>query len=138
MFLLVTIIKGSIGMGAQRWINVGFTKFQPSELTKLFFPAFVTYYLCTEKQDRRATQILKLRAGHPGTRLQFFLLKYSLTLGPLLLCSFQARSFSGLLASAENFLFLSFLALCLAAPVFYASLKTLSTDSYHGIFWRRR
>jgi rod shape determining protein RodA len=48
--LLLTLIKGSIGMGAQRWINFGFIKFQPSELTKLFFPAFLSYYLYTEKQ----------------------------------------------------------------------------------------
>src|SRR5436309_493540 len=33
--LLFTIIKGSSVMGGQRWINLGFTKFQPAELTKL-------------------------------------------------------------------------------------------------------
>ncbi|MGB8467732.1 MAG: rod shape-determining protein RodA [Candidatus Babeliales bacterium] len=43
--LLFTLVKGSIGMGAQRWINLGFVKFQPSELTKLFLPAFIITYL---------------------------------------------------------------------------------------------
>ena len=34
--LLVTVeIAGSIGMGAQRWINLGFIKLQPSELMKV-------------------------------------------------------------------------------------------------------
>jgi len=42
--LIITIVKGSIGMGAQRWIDVGLFKFQPSELSKLFFPMFITYY----------------------------------------------------------------------------------------------
>src|SRR3990167_6122660 len=42
--LILTMVKGSIGMGAQRWIDVGLFKFQPSELSKLFFPMFITYY----------------------------------------------------------------------------------------------
>ena len=49
--LIFTIIKGSIGMGARRWINLGIVKFQPSELAKLFFPAFFTHYLYTENDS---------------------------------------------------------------------------------------
>lgn len=49
--LLFTLIKGSIGMGAQRWVNLGIIKVQPSELTKLFFPAFVTYYLFAQQEN---------------------------------------------------------------------------------------
>lgn len=44
-FLLFTLIKGHVGMGGQRWIDLFFFKMQPSELTKLLFPAFVSYYL---------------------------------------------------------------------------------------------
>jgi len=50
-FLVFTIIKGSIGMGAQRWINLAFFKWQPSELAKLFFPAFAVYFLRTQKES---------------------------------------------------------------------------------------
>ncbi len=46
--LVFTLIKGKIGMGAQRWIDLKFVKFQPSEVAKLFFPAFITYYLYSE------------------------------------------------------------------------------------------
>lgn len=35
LLLLYVEIKGSIGMGAQRWINLGFFKLQPSELMKI-------------------------------------------------------------------------------------------------------
>ena len=35
LLLLYVEIKGSIGMGAQRWINFGFFKLQPSELMKI-------------------------------------------------------------------------------------------------------
>jgi len=46
--LLFTLFKGKIGMGAQRWIDLRLFKFQPSEVAKLFFPAFLTYFLYTE------------------------------------------------------------------------------------------
>ncbi len=53
--LLFTIIKGSIGMGAQRWINLGLFKFQPAELAKLFLPSFISYYLLTQKDTAQYT-----------------------------------------------------------------------------------
>jgi len=49
--LVFTILKGHIGMGGQRWINLGFFKFQPSELAKVFFPAYTTYYFYTQKRQ---------------------------------------------------------------------------------------
>ncbi len=47
--LIFTLIQGSIGMGAQRWINLIFFKLQPSELAKLFFAPFAAYYFYTQK-----------------------------------------------------------------------------------------
>jgi rod shape determining protein RodA len=48
--LIFTLIKGSIGMGGQRWINLVFFKFQPSELVKLLFPACMVNYLHLQKK----------------------------------------------------------------------------------------
>ena len=45
--LIFTLIKGSIKMGGQRWLDLGFFKLQPSELAKLFFPAFIAHYFFT-------------------------------------------------------------------------------------------
>lgn len=48
--LLFTLVKGSMGMGAKRWINLFFFKIQPSELTKILFPAYMINYLHTHKK----------------------------------------------------------------------------------------
>jgi rod shape determining protein RodA len=50
--LIFTIIKGHVGMGAQRWINLWLFKFQPSELIKLCLPAFFTYYFVTDSHTK--------------------------------------------------------------------------------------
>ena len=33
--LFIVLISGHVGKGAQRWINLGFTRFQPAEIMKL-------------------------------------------------------------------------------------------------------
>ena len=53
--LLLVLIPGlgSTGGGATRWINLGFTQFQPSELTKIGMIIFYAGYLTDHKQDLR-------------------------------------------------------------------------------------
>ena len=50
ILLIFTLIKGSIGMGAKRWVNLFFFKLQPSELTKFLLPAYIVNYLHTRKK----------------------------------------------------------------------------------------
>jgi len=42
--LLVVMTMGYSGKGAQRWIDLGFMRFQPSELMKIFLPMMVAWY----------------------------------------------------------------------------------------------
>lgn len=44
MLLIVVLIVGHIGKGAQRWLNMGFMKFQPAELMKLAIPLLLAWY----------------------------------------------------------------------------------------------
>lgn len=51
VLLLVVLIAGKRGMGAQRWIPLGFFSFQPSEFFKLFFVIAVSRYLSYREQN---------------------------------------------------------------------------------------
>ena len=42
--LLVVMTIGYSGKGAQRWIDLGIIRFQPSELLKIFLPMVVAWY----------------------------------------------------------------------------------------------
>ncbi len=46
VFLLIVVAAfGHIGLGAQRWLSLGFIRFQPSELMKLAVPMMCAWYL---------------------------------------------------------------------------------------------
>ncbi|MCK5818411.1 MAG: rod shape-determining protein RodA [Psychromonas sp.] len=49
LLLIAVLIIGHTGKGAQRWIDLGFTKFQPAEIMKLIMPFMIAYYIsqCT-------------------------------------------------------------------------------------------
>ncbi|MGE0114001.1 MAG: rod shape-determining protein RodA [Steroidobacteraceae bacterium] len=48
ILLLAVMVKGEISLGAQRWLNLGFIRFQPSEIMKIAVPLFCAWYV----QDR--------------------------------------------------------------------------------------
>ena len=45
VLLLIVAAIGHVGMGAQRWLNLGLFRFQPSELMKLAVPMACAWYL---------------------------------------------------------------------------------------------
>lgn len=45
LLLIVVDIMGVIGKGAQRWLDLGFIRFQPSEVMKLAVPMLCAWYL---------------------------------------------------------------------------------------------
>lgn len=51
LLLIAVVIMGKIGKGAQRWLELGLFRFQPSEIMKLAVPLMVAWYI-----DRRPIQ----------------------------------------------------------------------------------
>src|SRR5882757_3845856 len=45
LLLIVVEVTGHIGKGAQRWLDVGFMRFQPSEIMKLAVPMMCAWYM---------------------------------------------------------------------------------------------
>jgi rod shape determining protein RodA len=45
LLLIVVEVTGHIGKGAQRWLDVGFMRFQPSEIMKLAVPMICAWYM---------------------------------------------------------------------------------------------
>lgn len=48
LLLVAVLVFGHEGKGAQRWLNLGFVRFQPSEMMKLAVPILVAAYLTRE------------------------------------------------------------------------------------------
>ncbi len=45
LLLVAVLISGEIGKGAQRWLNLGLLRFQPSELMKIAVPLMAAHYV---------------------------------------------------------------------------------------------
>jgi rod shape determining protein RodA len=45
LLLVLVLVGGDVGKGAQRWLDLGFMRFQPSEVMKLSVPMMAAWYL---------------------------------------------------------------------------------------------
>jgi rod shape determining protein RodA len=45
LLLIAVLVMGEIGKGAQRWLDLGFFRFQPSEMIKITTPMMISWYL---------------------------------------------------------------------------------------------
>lgn len=76
VLLLIVDVMGHIGMGAQRWINLGFIQIQPSELTKIAVVlALARYFHGATSDDMK--------------NLRFLAIGFAFLIGPFLLVAAQ-------------------------------------------------
>jgi len=45
LMLIAVLLFGHVGKGAQRWLDLGFMKFQPSEVMKLIVPIMIAWFI---------------------------------------------------------------------------------------------
>ena len=58
LMLALVLAMGVVGKGAQRWLDLGFMRFQPSELVKLATPMMIAWYLSSGSLPPRWKQLL--------------------------------------------------------------------------------
>jgi rod shape determining protein RodA len=123
LLLIFTIIKGSIGMGAQRWIDIKLFKFQPSELAKLFLPPFVIYYLQGENDTATSFPFKTFIPLLLVLFFSFLLILKQPDLGTALIILTSGLLMFRQAGLSRKFFIITFLIGLVSAPIFYKFLK---------------
>lgn len=58
ILLIAVLLFGHVGKGAQRWLDLGFMKFQPSEIMKLAVPMAIAWFIASYTLPPRISQLL--------------------------------------------------------------------------------
>lgn len=58
LMLLAVLLFGHVGKGAQRWLDLGFMKFQPSEVMKLVVPMTLAWFISREDLPTKTKNII--------------------------------------------------------------------------------
>jgi rod shape determining protein RodA len=122
LILVYTLIKGKIGMGAQRWIDLKIFKFQPSEVAKLLFPPFFTYFLYTEND----VPIYKIETFLPILTflgISSLLILRQPDLGTAIIVSGSGLILLWFAGIGKNFFKYGLLCFMLATPIAWKTLK---------------
>ncbi len=120
--LIFTLVKGSVGMGAQRWINLGLVKFQSSDLAKLFFPMFITYYFLNDNEEtepKPITYVIPIII----VLFSFLLVLKQPDLGTALILLFSGMLMLWFMGLSTKFFMISALCVIITTPISWQILK---------------
>ena len=109
-------------MGAQRWIDLFIFRFQPSELAKLFLPAFITYHLFSKNDVPKYTfsDFVPLLGA---LAVSFILILKQPDLGTALLILFSGFMLLWLAGLNKKFFIGLFVVSLISAPILWKVLK---------------
>jgi rod shape determining protein RodA len=114
MLLLIAVLAiGVIGKGAQRWLNLGFFRFQPSEIMKLAVPMMLAWFFARASLP---PSLLRLAMAFLMMLVPAYMIMMQPDLGTALLV-FGAGSFVLFLAGMRwRFILVLLAAIAIAAP----------------------
>ncbi len=58
LMLISVLLFGHVGKGAQRWLDLGFMKFQPAEIMKLIVPIMIAWFISQENLPVKLSTIV--------------------------------------------------------------------------------
>ncbi len=58
LMLTAVLLFGHVGKGAQRWLDLGFMKFQPSEIMKLIVPIMIAWFISQDNLPVKISTII--------------------------------------------------------------------------------
>jgi len=58
LMLIGVLLFGHVGKGAQRWLNLGFMKFQPSEIMKLVVPIMIAWFISQDNLPVKISTVI--------------------------------------------------------------------------------
>ncbi len=120
--LILTLLKGSIGKGGQRWINLGIIGFQPSEIVKLFFPAYFVFFL-ESKKFNADYNFKDFKNIFLILCFSFVLIAKQPDLGTALIILFSGMILFWLAGIKKSFFIWTFLSVLITTPISWKFLK---------------
>ncbi len=116
VLLFAVLVVGDVGKGAQRWLDLGVFRFQPSEMIKITTPMMLAWYL--------SGHVIPPKSRHIVVAAGFILIPTLLIvrqpdLGTALLVASSGASVLYFAGLSWRFLFSSFFGLAAIAPVYW-------------------
>src|SRR5690606_24703055 len=110
LMLVAVLAFGVVGKGAQRWLEFGFFRFQPSEIMKLAVPMMIAWYISRYNLPPKISHIL---VGLVLMTIPTLLIAKQPDLGTALLIA--SSGIFGLFLAGMSWRFISMVAICTSA-----------------------